>query len=507
VIGRVILVGAGPGDPDLLTVRALRELETADVLLYDALISPAILALAQRACERVDVGKRGDGSRGVPQERIAELMIEHARRGARVVRLKGGDPFVFGRGGEEASALAEAGIPFEIVPGISSSVSVPAYAGIPVTDRRLSSSFTVVTGHRGKRVDDDRTDWEGLARSSETLVVLMGTAWLDDLVARIIAGGRDAETPSAVISQGTTGQQRTVVAPLREIASRVRAARLAPPTVIVIGEVVRFRESVSWFERRPLFARRVLVLRSRDDAGELSARLAAAGAIPVPVPLLEFSPARDGGVALREALARALEYDWVLLTSETSVRFCGTELVQQLGSAATPRVACIGPATARAARAAGLHVVLTTSGREGARLLADALGDVRGCRVLIPRSELAADTLPAALVARGARVDCVETYRNQLPANAAADLARALADGLDAVLLTSGSSIDRLEALLGAPALRTLAARAALICIGETTAGELRKRGIEPAGVALEPTPAGLVAALERYDLASHGLS
>jgi uroporphyrinogen III methyltransferase / synthase len=504
--GRVILVGAGPGDPDLLTVRALRELESADVLLYDALISPAILALARPDCQRVDVGKRGDGSRGVPQERIAELMIAHARSGARVVRLKGGDPFVFGRGGEEASALAEAGIAFEIVPGISSSTSVPAYAGIPVTDRRLSSSFTVVTGHRGKAVDDERTDWEGLARSSETLVVLMGTAWLEDLVERILAGGRDPQTPAAVISQGTTGSQRTVVAPLGEVASRVREAGLAAPSIIVVGEVVRFRESVAWFERRPLFGRRVLVLRSQEDAGELVARVGAAGAIPVAVPLLAFSPPADRA-ALRAALSEALEYDWVLLTSETAVRFSGADLARAIGARELPRIACIGPATARAAQAAGLRVVLTTGGRQGGELLATALGDVSGARILIPRSALATEVLPEALRARGARVRCVEAYRNDLPAGAGAALAAALAAGVDAVLLTSGSTVERLVELCGAAELGRLAGSAALICIGETTAAALRKRGIDPAGVALEPSSAGLLGALERYYLEPHGIS
>ena len=504
--GHVVLVGAGPGDPDLLTVRALRELETADVLLYDALISPAILALARPDCSRVDVGKRGDGSRGVPQERIAELMIEHARTGAHVVRLKGGDPFVFGRGGEEASALAEARIPFEVVPGISSATSVPAYAGIPVTDRRLSSSFTVVTGHRGKAVDDERTDWEGLARSSETLVVLMGTAWLDDLVGRILAGGRDPETPAAVISQGTTGAQRTVVAPLREIAQRVREANLAAPSVIVIGQVVSFRESVAWFERRPLFGRRVLVLRSQQDAGELVARIGAAGGVPIAVPLLAFSPAADGGTALRAALAAAREHDWVIFTSETAVRFGGAELARGIGMDEPPRIACIGPATARAARSAGLHVVLTTGGRQGGELLAAALGEVAGASILIPRSALASEDLPRALRARGAQVHCVEAYRNELPGGAESALRAALESGVDALLLTSGSTIDRLVELLGEPELRRLATLAALVCIGETTAASLRKHGIAPAAVALEPSAAGLVSALERYYLGPDGL-
>ncbi|MGH2901205.1 MAG: uroporphyrinogen-III C-methyltransferase, partial [Solirubrobacteraceae bacterium] len=311
--GRVYLVGAGPGDPDLLTVRALRELERAEVLLYDALIDPAILLLAPDACERIDVGKRGDGTKGVAQDKIADLMIEKARAGKRVVRLKGGDPFVFGRGGEEATRLRGAGIPFEIVPGITSAIAVPAYAGIPVTDRRLSSSVAVVTGHRGKDEHDHRIDWEGLARSAETLVVLMGTAWLEDIVARIIAGGRDPATPAAAIARGSTPQQRVVVARLQDLPARVRAAALAAPTVIVIGRVVEFREHTAWFERLPLFGRRVLVARAEGQGSELALELRRRAAEPVTVPLLELAPPEDGA-PLAAALARAAEYDWIVYT-------------------------------------------------------------------------------------------------------------------------------------------------------------------------------------------------
>ena len=343
--GRVALVGAGPGDPDLLTVRALRELERAEVLLYDALVDPAVLALAKPECERIDVGKRGDGTKGVAQDKIADLLIEKARAGKRVVRLKGGDPFVFGRGGEEASRLRAAGVPFEIVPGVTSALAVPAYAGIPVTDRRLSSSVALVTGHRGKEEFDHRIDWEGLARSAETLVVLMGTAWLDDIAARVIAGGRDPATPVAVISRGTTPRQRVVTARLGEIAARVRAAKLEPPTVIVIGPVVEFREHVAWYELLPLFGRRVLVPRASDQAGELVHGLRARGAEPVPVALLELAPTL-ASEALAASLARAPECDWIVFTSANAVRFAAPLLPRPLRA----RVACVGAQPSCAAR-------------------------------------------------------------------------------------------------------------------------------------------------------------
>jgi uroporphyrinogen III methyltransferase/synthase len=509
VSGRVYLVGAGPGDPDLLTVRALRELERAEVLLYDALIDPAILLLAPADCERIDVGKRGDGTKGVAQDKIADLMIEKARAGKRVVRLKGGDPFVFGRGGEEATRLRGAAIPFEIVPGITSAIAVPAYAGIPVTDRRLSSSVAVVTGHRGKDAHDHRIDWEGLARSAETLVVLMGTAWLEDIVARIIAGGRDPATPAAAIARGSTPQQRVIVARLQDLPARVRAAALAAPTVIVIGRVVEFREHTAWFEHLPLFGRRVLVGRAEGQGSELALELRRRAAEPVSVPLLELAPPEDER-PLAAALARAAEYDWIVYTSANAVRFA----TPKGDAAARGRVACIGEATARAARAAGLRVDLVPAGESSPERLAEALaaaGALDGRRVLVPRSGRARDTLVRALESRGARVDAVEAYRTIAPEGAGEALRAELARGLDAVALTSPSTVAHLFALLAAEELDALRASAVFACIGATTtealAAALAGRPARVCTAALQ-TSSALVDALER-ELAedSDGLS
>lgn len=495
--GSVVLVGAGPGDPDLLTVRALRELERADVVLYDALIEPAILDLVRPEAERIDVGKRGDGSRGVRQEDIAALLIEKARAGLRVVRLKGGDPFVFGRGGEEASALAEAGVPFEVVPGISSAISVPAYAGIPVTDRRLSSSVAVVTGHRGKEPVDRRVDWEGLARSAETLVILMGTAWLEDIVARVIAGGRDAATPAAVIASGTTSRQHTVVAPLCELADRAREAGLRPPTVVVVGEVVRFRESLAWFERRPLFGRRVLVPRAEGQQRTLALELERRGAQPVCIPLLEFLGPADPR-RLEAALARASRCDWLVFTSANAVRFSEAHL-KGAPARSRPHVACIGSATAAAAVRAGLApCVVPERALPGELLRAmEAHAPLRDASVLLPRAALADDDLPGALEAAGAKVEAVEAYRTGQPERAARDLAQALREGLDAVTLTSPSTTDHLFACLEAEDLVGLARDLVFACIGPTTAAALERHGQSPHAVAVRQTSEGLADALE----------
>ena len=491
--GRVVLVGAGPGDPDLLTLRALRELERAEVLMYDALIPPVILELANPSARRIDVGKRGDGTRGVAQDEIVARMIDEARAGRSVLRLKGGDPFVFGRGGEEASALAEAGIPFEIVPGISSALAAPAYAGIPLTDRRLSSSVAIISGHRG----NPSSDWEGLARSAETLIIMMGTAWIGDIVARVIEGGRDPETPGAVIQTGTRPDQRVVTAPLAELPAAVADAGLEAPTIIVIGEVVRLREALHWYEKRPLFGRRVLVLRSAEQRGGLLIELARGGAEACSVPLLEFR-ASERAELLRDALARAAEYEWLVFTSANAVRHAVPELSRDFGAGST-RVACIGASSAAAARAAGLRVDVVPDPPFTPERLAEAMEPVARSRVLLPRSAEARDTLPALLECRGASVTAVEAYRNVLPQAAPEDLRRELAQGVDAVLLTSPTTVERLRALLGDAGLRELAKSATLVCVGPTTADALRAASLAPAMVADEQSDRGLVEALSRY--------
>jgi uroporphyrinogen III methyltransferase/synthase len=509
VNGRVYLVGAGPGDPDLLTVRALRELQRAEVLLYDALLDPVILSLAPADCERIDVGKRGDGTKGIAQDKIADLLIEKARGGKRVVRLKGGDPFVFGRGGEEASRLRAAGIPFEVVPGITSAIAVPAYAGIPVTDRRLSSSVAIVTGHRGKDDFDHRIDWEGLARSAETLIVMMGTAWVEDIVARLIAGGRDPATPAAAISNGSTPRQQVVVALLQDLPARVRAAKLAAPSVIVIGRVVEFREHVDWYERLPLFARRVLVARAQSQSAELVLELRRRATDPVALPLLEFVAPADP-TALAAALANVSDYDWIVYTSANALRFA----TPARDALTRTRVACIGAATAQAARAAGLRVDVVPDGESSPERLAEALaaeGDLTGRRVLFPRAERAREALVDALTARGARVDAIEAYRTRAPDGAGDALRAEVARGLDAVVLTSPSTVENLFALLSGDERDALVARAIFACIGPTTAHALesvlagRPARICTAGL---QTTSALVDALERaFAEESDGLS
>ena len=316
--GRVYLVGAGPGDPELLTLKGLRLLRDADAVVYDRLIDRRLLDHCRPDAELVDVGKF-PGGRGRTQRRISDLLIEKAREGKRVVRLKGGDPFVFGRGGEEAEALREAGVPFEISPGVTSVVAVPAYAGIPLTHRDLASAFTVITGSFAPGRGDMRPDWEDVARMPGTLVILMGWRRLGEIADALIAAGKPGDTPAAVVSWGTTPGQKSVYGRLDSIYEAAAKEGLGAPAAIVVGGVAGLGESLNWFETLPLFGRRIMVTRARAQAGGLSARLAELGAYPVEIPTIEVSRLERFG-ELDSRLRSLSGFDWVAFTSANAVR-------------------------------------------------------------------------------------------------------------------------------------------------------------------------------------------
>ena len=347
--GMVSLVGAGPGDPDLITLKGLRRLREADVVIYDRLIPAGLLAHVPAGAERIFAGDRPRG-RDRDQARINALMIARSREGKRVVRLKGGDPFVFGRGGEEASALAEAGIPWEVVPGVTSPIAVLAYAGVPITDRRFSSSFAVVTGNAGVRSGLTRAPWRVPAGHADTLVCLMATAALGEITADLLADGFDPSTPSAVVQRGTTAGQRTVTAPLGEIAERARQANIEPPSILVVGGVASLADSLAWYERLPLFGLRIGVTHTSRRASTLAAGLADLGAEVVEIPVVTQRE-EDAAALVREILADGL--DLICYTSPSVVHY----LAGMLGPARATPVAVIGPATAQAAREAGLEIV------------------------------------------------------------------------------------------------------------------------------------------------------
>ena len=475
----VYLVGAGPGDPRLLTLRGAEVLQRADVVVFDRLSVAELLELAPAGAERISVGKT-PGQPSASQEEINALLVDKARAGLRVVRLKGGDPFVFARGGEEAQALRDAGVPFEVVPGITSAVAVPAYAGVPVTRRGLSTSFTVVTGHEDPWAATE-TDWEAVARVGGTIVVLMGVATRDAIAERLMAGGMAADTPVVSVQWGTRPEQRTV----RTTLAGLGAAEVGTPATIVIGEVAGL--DLAWFERRPLAGRRIVVTRAREQASELVQRLRDLGADTIELPAITIADPADGGAALRDAAGRLARYDWVVFTSANAVeRFL--PLLRDARDFAGTRIAAIGPGTAAALARRNLVADLVPE-RFVAEALLEALSPWAPGRVLLPRAAVARDVLPQGLRAAGFQVDVVEAYRTTAaPPSPAVVEAAARAD---AVTFTSSSTVTRFLELAGREALPPTVA-----CIGPVTAETARKHGLSVDVVAPVHTIDGLVAAL-----------
>jgi uroporphyrinogen III methyltransferase / synthase len=474
----VHLVGAGPGDPGLLTLRARELLERCDALVYDRLADPRVVAMAAAAAERVYAGKE-PGRHALSQEEINRLLVELAGRRRTVVRLKGGDPFVFGRGGEEALALAEAGVPFEVVPGVTSAVAVPAYAGIPVTQRGLAAGFAVVTGHEDPTKAASDLDWPALAAFPGTLVLLMGVGALERNAGLLIEHGKDPATPAAVIGSGTRPGQQTVRSTLGGIAAA--AAGVRPPAITVVGEVAALHERLAWFERRPLFGRRVVVTRARAQASGLAARLAELGAEVIEAPAIRIEP-------LPFDPPQLAGYDVVVLTSANGVPLL---LPGDVRALAGVTVAAIGAATAEALRARGIVADVVPPRAVGESLL-EALGDVGGRRVLVATAEGARELVPRGLSEHGAQVDVLHLYRT-LPEPLDGDAAAAVRTA-DLVSFTSSSTVYNLLDALGGTAPDGLRA----VSIGPVTSGRLRERGIEPVAEAEPHDVDGLVAALVR---------
>jgi uroporphyrinogen III methyltransferase/synthase len=476
--GTVYLVGAGPGDAGLLTARALELIARADVILHDRLIPAEALAGARPDAEVVDVGKVGGGEQ-VPQEETTRLLVDHALRGRSVVRLKGGDPFVFGRGGEEAQACRAAGVPFEVVPGVTAGVAAPAYAGIPVTQRGVASAVAFVTGHEDPAKPETAIDWEALARFPGTLVFYMGVRQLERIAERLVACGRDADEPAAVVERGTLPGQRTVRAPLHDLPGAAAAAGVRAPAITLVGPVAVLQEELDWLAARPLAGRTIAVTRARAQASALAERLRELGARVVEAPAIRVEP-------LEADVPVLATYDLLCVTSPNGAH----ELMRRVHDAralAGPRIAVIGPGTARAMREHGIEPDVVPP-RSVAESLVEALAGVPVRRALIARAEEARDVLPGALRERGAHVDVLALYRTV--AEPLGDGARAAALGADYATFTSASSARFFHAAAG-----TLDGPR-LVSIGPATTAALRELGFEPALEAEDHTPDGLVAAL-----------
>jgi uroporphyrinogen III methyltransferase / synthase len=497
--GRVYLVGAGPGDPGLLTLRAAELLRDTEVLLYDALASDAIVALAPAHCERVFVGKRA-GRHAMEQAEIEALLIAKAGRGLRVVRLKGGDPFVFGRGGEEAQALRAAGIPFEVVPGISSALAAPAYAGIPVTHREHNASFTVLTGHEDPSKGASTVDWAKLAGPHRTLVLLMATENLRRIAQQLIAQGVPDRTPAAVIQDGTRPSQRTAAGTLATIADKVAELGIGAPAVAVIGEVVSLREELRWFDAGPLFGKRVLVTRAGHQADAFAWALLSRGAEPILAPTIAIVPPDDAGSADR-AIEQLASYAWIVFTSQNGVDAFFAHLgvrdadARAIGRA---RVAAIGERTAEVLRSYGVRADLVPSefvSEEIGRALIER--SQSGDRILLFRAQEARDVLPQMLEDAKLRVTVAAAYK----AVAATDPAFAQKVArADVLTFTSASTVRSFSSLLGGDAQAASAASGKLTaCIGPVTAHAASQVGLEVDVVAHVYTTAGLLFALEAH--------
>jgi uroporphyrinogen III methyltransferase / synthase len=478
--GTVYLVGAGPGDPGLLTVRAVELIAAADVVLYDRLIPPEALAHARTDAEVVYVGKEGEGPQ-FPQDDTHALLLEHARAGRTVVRLKGGDPFVFGRGGEEALVLADAGVPFEVVPGVTAGVAAPAYAGIPVTHREVASGVAFVTGHEDPAKPGSAIDWPALARFPGTLVFYMGVRTLPRIAERLVAEGRSPDEPVAVVERGTLPGQRTLLATLGDVAERAAQEQLRAPAITLVGAVARLREDLAWLEARPLHGRTVAVTRARAQASALAARLRALGATVVEAPAIRIVP-------LDTPLPPVRDYDLVCVTSPNGAELL-LDRLRDARELAGVTVAAIGPGTARALRARGVEpdVVPERAVAEG---LVEALADVPVRRALIARAAEGRDVLPDALRERGAQVDMVALY--ETVAEPLDDDTRAAAATADYLLFTSASSVRfYAQAAGGLDGPR-------LVTIGPATSAALREHGAEPDLEADPHTPDGMIEALLR---------
>lgn len=497
--GRVFLVGAGPGDPGLITVRASHLIDTADAIVYDSLVNPALIPAKARETgipELYFVGKRGGDTPRASQDEINSLIVELARAGKRVVRLKGGDPLIFDRGSEEAQACNDATVDFEIVPGITAGIAAAAYAGIPLTHRGLSGSMIFVTGSDDPSKSATQTNWAALAQSGSTIVVYMGLKNLPAIAAALIAGGISKDIPAAAIQWGTRSRQRTVVATLDTIAAKSTEQGLSAPVITVIGWSVVLRDEIGWFEKRTLFGKRIVVTRAAQQASALSGKLAELGAEVIEMPATRI--ARLDAAPLRVLLGDLDDYGWLMFTSRNGVELFWENLLSSGRDArglAGVKIAAVGPATAAALLERGIAVDIIPDRFVAEGLLAklSERDDVVGARVLYVTAEGARDVLPEGLTGMGAEVDVIPLYRSITDGKGSAKLARRIDAGqLDLVTFTSASGVRAFVDAVGAENARQVAAAS----IGPQTSEALREAGIEIRVEARDSTIEGLVSAI-----------
>ena len=498
--GKVYLVGAGPGDPGLITVKGRECIETADVLIYDYLASPALLKYASETAEQIYVGKKG-GDHTLSQDGINALIVEKAKTGRIVTRLKGGDPFIFGRGGEEAEVLVTAGIPFEIVPGVTSAIAAPAYAGIPLTHRDYTSTLAFITGHEDPTKAETSIEWASLAKGIGTLVFFMGVKNLPHITKNLMDNGMSPETPVGLVRWGTTTRQQSVFGTLENIVERVRAAGLKAPSIIVVGHVVTLRNTLKWFENRPLLGKRIVVTRAREQASDLVKRLTDMGADCLECPTIRVIPPEDWQ-ALDAAVENLSAYDWIVFTSVNGVKFFFKRLFEtghDVRALHRLKTACIGPVTAKTLMGFGLKTdILPENYRAESVVEAFRSEAVGGRRILLARAKEARPVIPVELTRMGATVDEVAVYQTVQARDNAEMLVDKLKDGgIDMITFTSSSTVENFKALLpeGEP-LENLMNGVTVASIGPITSDTARALGFTVGITAESYTIPGLCDAI-----------
>jgi len=498
--GKVYLVGAGPGDAGLLTLRGAELLARAEVVVYDALVNPELLYLAPKTAEIIYGGKRAK-DHAIPQPELNQLLIAKAREGKTVVRLKGGDPYVFGRGGEEAEELSDASVPFEVVPGVSSFVAVPNYAGVPLTHREFCSRLTLITGHEDPAKEASSIDWPQVAKTPGTKVIMMGTDRIGAIAQTLIAHGMAPATPIAMIRWGTTGRQQSIAGTLDTIATVAEKAKIAPPTVAVIGEVVKLRSKLNWFERRPLFGQRIVVTRTREQAAPFSRQLSDLGAEVLEVPTIKIEPTTHRE-SIVDALLELNSYDWLIFTSPNGVTMFFEYFFRQfhdMRDIGGCRIAAVGPATAKKLKDLHLQVDLMPDEALAASI-AEAFTEyesVENLKICLLRAEVANPELPAALEALGAIVDDIACYRT-VPetADPSGAVSRLLESGADWITFTSASTVEHFHTRFDLPLLVKKFPNLKLASIGPETSKALAALNLTPSLEAKQHTTDGLLNAL-----------
>jgi uroporphyrinogen III methyltransferase/synthase len=500
--GKVYLVGAGPGDPGLITVKGLECIKRADVLIYDFLASSVLLKHASKNAKIIYVGKKGS-DHTFSQDSINALIVEKAKNGLTVTRLKGGDPFIFGRGGEEAEVLINANIPFEIVPGVTSAIAVPAYAGIPLTHRKFTSTLAFVTGHEDPAKKESRIDWKSLAKGIGTLVFLMGVKNLHHIREGLISHGMHPDTPAALVRWGTTAKQVTVTGTIDTIVELKNANDIKPPAILVVGHVVKLREKMKWFENRPLMGRSIVVTRAREQASDLVKRLSDLGAECLECPTITVVPP-DDLKPLDMAIENLSSYDWMMFTSVNGVNFFFNRLFEKnndVRALNNIHTAVIGPATAKRLFDFGLKSdIIPESYRGESVVKAFAREDISGKRILLPRAKEARQVLPLELRKMGAVVDDVTAYCNQAVKDDADIVLKRLKERtIDMITFTSSSTVKNFRALLPSEGLDRLMQDVTIACIGPVTADTARNLGFDVHIAAESYTIPGLCEAVQQY--------